>query len=76
MCKLTNLERNMETLFVDENSELRIERRIIDKIKLKPGEEVRVSIGADRIEIMSKSNTLKGFLKGLDTNFDREKERI
>ncbi len=48
------------------------------KLKLKPGEKVYVFSYDNRIEYIPAKNMkeMRGFLQGIDTNIDRDKDRL
>jgi len=47
-------------------------------LKLKPGQKLRVMVHAGRIELVLVADvkTLKGFLSGMNTDFDRDVDRL
>jgi AbrB family looped-hinge helix DNA binding protein len=55
-----------------------IPKEIRNKLKLKPEQRLQIFELGDRIELILQ-NSIKeacGFLKGMDTNFDREEDRL
>jgi len=49
-----------------------------DSLKLKPGQKVRVIQYGKRVELIPeiKISEMKGFLKGINTEFEREDDRL
>jgi hypothetical protein len=56
--------------------ELVVNRKFV--IKLSPGQRVQMVVYGDRIEMipLRKISEMKGFLKGIDTDVEREPDRI
>lgn len=55
-----------------------IPKEIRNKMKLKPGQKIQIFEIGDRIEFIPLKNIkeARGFLKGMDTNIERERDRI
>jgi len=55
-----------------------IPRKVREALQLKPGEKVEVVALDDRIELIPVRpiRSMRGFLKGLDTNIEREEDRL
>lgn len=55
-----------------------IPKQIRDKLGLKPGQMIQMLLYGDRIELIpdQKISGMRGFLKGIDTRIDREKDRV
>jgi len=53
-----------------------IPRRVRERMRLRPGEKLQVIGFTDRIELIPirPMSEMRGFLKGLDPTFEREKE--
>jgi AbrB family looped-hinge helix DNA binding protein len=53
-----------------------IPRRVRERMRLRPGEKLQVIGFTDRIELIliRPMSEMRGFLKGLDPTFEREKE--
>jgi len=68
----------MTTVTVSPKYQVVIPKDIRNKIELKPGQKFQVLSYGDRIEFVPIKNIkkLKGFLKGIDTTIEREKDRI
>ncbi len=68
----------MTTVTVSPKFQVVIPKDIRNKIELKPGQKFQVLNYGDRIEFVPIKNIkeLKGFLNGIDTTIEREKDRI
>lgn len=55
-----------------------IPKEIRQRIKLKPGQELQIIQVGDRIELLPLEDIKKarGFLAGMDTRIEREKDRL
>jgi len=55
-----------------------ISKNIRDALKLRPGQKMRVIEYDGRIELIPDRDIseLRGFLKGIDTRVEREKDRV
>ena len=68
----------MQTVTVSPKYQVVIPKNIRDALKLKPGQKMRVIEYDGRIEMIPDRDIseLRGFLKGIDTRFEREKDRV
>lgn len=68
----------METVTVSPKFQVVIPKGIREKLKLKPGQKLQILEFGNRIEFIPIKDIkeLRGFLKGMDTNFEREDDRI
>jgi len=68
----------MYTVTISPKYQVVIPKDVRNTLKLKPGQKLRVLQFGDRLELIPVKNIkdMKGFLKGIDTNIDREKDRI
>ena len=68
----------MQTVTVSPKYQVVIPKKIRDALRLRPGQKMRVIEYDGRIELIPDRDIseLKGFLKGIDTRFERYKERI
>ncbi|MBN1155293.1 AbrB/MazE/SpoVT family DNA-binding domain-containing protein [candidate division KSB1 bacterium] len=68
----------MESVTISTKYQVVIPRRVRDTLKLTPGQKVRVIMYGNRIELIPERDILemRGFLKGIDTEFEREEDRI
>ena len=68
----------MTTVKISPKYQVVIPKEIRQKLKLKPGQRLQILELGDRIEFLLLKNIkeARGFLKGMDTNFDREEDRL
>jgi len=68
----------MTTVIVSPKFQIVIPKHIRQKMKLKAGQKLQVIETEDRIEFIPLNDIKesRGFLKGMDTNIRREKERF
>ena len=68
----------METVKISPKYQVVIPKKIRESLNLSPGQKVQMVAFEDRIEMIPvrKISEMKGFLKGIDTTVEREKDRI
>ncbi len=68
----------MEAVKISPKFQVVIPKNVREAMKLIPGQRMQVMQYEDRIELipLRKITDMKGFLKGMDTNFEREGDRI
>jgi AbrB family looped-hinge helix DNA binding protein len=68
----------MTTVKISPKYQVVIPKEIRNKLKLKPGQRLQILELGDRIEFILEKNIkdARGFLKGMDTSFDREEDRL
>jgi AbrB family looped-hinge helix DNA binding protein len=68
----------MEAVTISPKFQIVIPRKIRDSLKLKPGLKVQVLVYGNRIELIpfKKISEMRGFLRGIRTEVDREPDRI
>jgi AbrB family looped-hinge helix DNA binding protein len=68
----------MTTVKISPKYQVVIPKEIRNKLKLKPGQRLQILELGDRIEFILEKNIkeARGFLKGMDTNFEREDDRL
>lgn len=68
----------MEAVKISPKFQVVIPKNVREGMKLIPGQRMQVIQYEDRIELipLRKITDMKGFLKGIDTNFEREVDRI
>ena len=67
----------MKTVTVSPKYQVVIPREVRETLSIKPGEKMQVINYANRIELVpvKKVKSMRGFLKGIDTTVNREKDR-
>ena len=67
----------METITVSPKFQIVIPKEIRQKLEIKPGQKLQVFQSGNRIEyiIINDISTARGFLKGIDTEIEREGDR-
>jgi AbrB family looped-hinge helix DNA binding protein len=68
----------METVTVSPKYQIVIPRIVREALGIKPGQKVQVLQYQNRIEFipLKKMKEMRGFLKGIDTTVEREKDRL
>ncbi|TWI72988.1 AbrB family looped-hinge helix DNA binding protein [Desulfobotulus alkaliphilus] len=68
----------MQTVTVSPKYQVVIPKAIREKLKLKPGQRMRIVEYDNRIELIPDRNMteMRGFLKGINTEFSREGDRV
>ncbi len=68
----------MGTVTISPKYQIVIPKKIREKLDLRPGEKVMVINYNNRIEYIPLKNikNMRGILKGINTDFEREKDRI
>lgn len=68
----------MTTVKISPKYQVVIPKEIRNKLKLKPGQKMQILQFGERIEFILLKNIkeARGFLKGIDTDIDREEDRI
>lgn len=68
----------MKTITISPKYQIVIPKEIRKELKLKPGQKLQVIQAEGRIEyiILKDIKEARGFLKGMNTNILREKDRI
>ncbi len=68
----------MQTVTVSPKFQVVIPKEIRDTLRLRPGQKMRVIEYDGRIELIPDRDIseLRGFLKGIDTRTEREKDRV
>jgi AbrB family looped-hinge helix DNA binding protein len=69
---------DMETVILSPKFQVVIPQSIREAMKLKPGERMRVIRYGDRVEFIpvKTAKQMRGSLKGIDTNIEREEDRL
>ena len=68
----------MQTVTVSPKFQVVIPKEIRDSMRLRPGQKLKVIEYEGRIELIPDRDIseLKGFLKGINTEFEREGDRL
>lgn len=68
----------METVTVSPKFQVVIPKEIRESLKLAPGQKIQALLYENRIELipLRPIKKMRGFLKGIDTNIDRETDRL
>ena len=67
----------MVTVKVSPKFQVVIPKDVREKMKLAPGQKMQVIPFGDRIELVPRRrlSSMRGFVKGIDTSFERESDR-
>lgn len=68
----------MQTVTVSPKFQIVIPRVVRESLQLRPGQKMQVIEYAGRIELVPERSiaSLRGFLKGINTDFERENDRV
>jgi len=68
----------MQTVTVSPKFQVVIPRSIRDHLRLEPGQKMQVIEYAGRVELIPERDIseLRGFVKGINTSFKREEDRV
>ncbi|MGD1969335.1 MAG: AbrB/MazE/SpoVT family DNA-binding domain-containing protein [Desulfobacterales bacterium] len=68
----------MESVTISPKFQIVIPRKVRDSLNLKPGLKVQVLVYGNRIELipLKEISEMRGFLKGINTEIEREPDRI
>ena len=68
----------METIKISPKYQVVIPRKVRDSLKLVPGQKVQIILYGNRIELIPelKISEMRGFLKGMKTQIEREGDRL
>lgn len=68
----------METVTVSPKFQVVIPRSIREALDIKPGEKIQVLLYKGRLEFIPLKDIkkMRGFLKGIDTDIEREGDRV
>ena len=72
------MEDIMQTVTVSPKFQVVIPREVRESLHLRPGQKMQVVEYLGRIELIQERDIsdLRGFLKGINTDFERENDRI
>lgn len=76
--KFDRWRNGMQTVTVSPKYQIVIPKEIREALKLRPGQKMRVIEYDGRIELIPDRDIseLRGFLKGINTRVEREKDRV
>jgi AbrB family looped-hinge helix DNA binding protein len=68
----------MQTVTVSPKFQVVIPRDVRESMRLRPGQKMQVVEHEGRIELIPERDirAMRGFVKGINTAFDREKDRV
>ena len=67
----------MKSVTISPKYQIVIPREVREKLQLSPGQKIQVIVFGNRIELIpeQKIKKMRGFLKGINTHFEREEDR-
>ena len=68
----------MKVVTISPKYQVVIPREVRQSMEIKPGSKVQVLLYENRIELIPMKNLkrMRGFLKGIDTTVERERDRV
>ena len=68
----------MENVIISPKYQVVIPRKVRESMKLIPGQKMQVIAYGDRLELVPQKNisAMRGFLKRINTDFEREDDRL
>jgi len=68
----------MKSVTISPKYQVVIPREVRQSMEIKPGSKVQVLLYENRIEMIPVKNLrrMRGFLKGIDTTIERERDRV
>jgi AbrB family looped-hinge helix DNA binding protein len=72
------MEVAMKSVTISPKYQVVIPREVRQSMEIKPGSKVQVLLYENRIELIPMKNLrrMRGFLKGIDTTVERERDRV
>jgi AbrB family looped-hinge helix DNA binding protein len=72
------MEGFMKSVTISPKYQVVIPREVRQSMEIKPGSKVQVLLYENRIELIPMKNLrrMRGFLKGIDTTVERERDRV
>lgn len=68
----------METIRVSSKFQIVIPRRVRESLRIRPGQRIQVLLYDNRMEfiLLKPIKQMRGFLKGIDTRVERDRDRV
>jgi AbrB family looped-hinge helix DNA binding protein len=68
----------METVKVSPKFQVVIPRKIRESLRIRPGQRIQVLVYEGRVEFipLRRMKELRGFLRGIDTTVERDRDRV
>lgn len=68
----------MDTVKISSNFEVKLPDKILDALNLKPGQNLRIITYQNRVKLIPDIDVerTQGMLRGINTDFERENDRI
>jgi AbrB family looped-hinge helix DNA binding protein len=68
----------METVTVSPKFQIVIPRRVRESLGIRPGQKIQVLLYENRMEFipLRRMKEMRGFVRGIDTTVERDKDRI
>jgi len=68
----------METVTVSPKFQVVIPRRVRESLGIRPGQKIQVLLYENRMEFipLRRMKEMRGFVKGIDTTVERDKDRV
>jgi AbrB family looped-hinge helix DNA binding protein len=68
----------MKSVTISPKYQVVIPREVRQSMEIKPGSKVQILLYENRIELIPMKNMrrMRGFLKGMDTTVERERDRV
>jgi AbrB family looped-hinge helix DNA binding protein len=72
------MEESVDVVTISPKFQVVIPREIRERLKLSPGQKVQALVYQNRIELipLRSARAMRGFLRGIDTSFERDADRV
>jgi AbrB family looped-hinge helix DNA binding protein len=72
------MEALMKSVTISPKYQVVIPREVRESMEIKPGSKVQILLYENRIELIPMKNMrrMRGFLKGMDSTVERERDRV
>ena len=73
-----SMEESVDVVTISPKFQVVIPREIRERLKLSPGQKVQALVYQNRIEFipLRSARAMRGFLRGIDTSFERDADRV